>query len=219
MDCAIPSRLRFPFDQAISLIRQDRWQLGALRGSKLRVIADSGPDRSRPFRRTRSLSHLARRCLHERQPLTVSAMAGPEPAPRPAGDRAEDWELDWPSLLYAPVGMPRHRPVGLLIVGSRSDHWYPQDEIDYLAALAVTLTAPVLTLGAQLGRLTDRELQVARLVAHGLSVPETAAALKVGAEEARTLVGGVLRKLALRSPTQLSEVWPLIFPATVAGDG
>src|SRR5205085_1288297 len=126
-----------------------------------------GPERRRPFRRTRSLSHLARRCLRERQPLTVSAMTGPEPAPGRAGERAEDWELDWPSLLYAPVGMPRHQPVGLLIVGTRSDHWYPQDEIDYLAALAVTLTAPVLTLGAPLGRLTDRELQVARLVAQG----------------------------------------------------
>src|SRR2546423_12229060 len=101
-------------------------------------------------------------------------MAGPEPAPRPAGQRAEDWELDWPSLLYAPVGMPRRRPVGLLIVGSRSDHRYPQDEIEYLAALAVTLTAPVLTLGDPFQRLTERELQVARLVAHGLSVTETA---------------------------------------------
>src|SRR5258708_6045540 len=70
----------------------------------------------------------ARPCLCERRPLAGSRPgAGPpaEPGHRP------DWEMDWPALLYAPVGLPGRRPVGLLIVGARTGHWYHQQEIDY----------------------------------------------------------------------------------------
>jgi DNA-binding CsgD family transcriptional regulator len=205
MDSALDvPKLHLQLDQVMTLVRQDRWLLGALREGKLRVLADSSPEPDRPYRRTRPLSHLARRCLHERRPLSVaSVVSGPAEPGRPA-----DWELDWPALLYAPVGLPSQRPIGLLLVGSRCDHWYQQHEADYLAALGVSLSGLVLTLSGPLTRLNRRELDVARLIAQGLSISETSAALKVGVDDARDLVGTVLRKLSLRSPGQLADSWP-----------
>ena len=201
--------LEFRLHHAMALVRQDRWLLGALRDGKLRVLADSSPEVGRPYRRTRALTHLARRCLHERRPLTVSSLGTasgepPEPAP--------DWELDWPALLYAPVGMPGQRPLGLLVIGSRTPHWYQQREVDYAAALGVTLTGLVLALGGPLTRLSDRERQTAHLIAQGLSLPETSIALRLGLDEARDLVDTVLRKLSVRSPGQLADWWPRLEP-------
>jgi DNA-binding CsgD family transcriptional regulator len=201
--------LEFHLHHAMALVRQDRWLLGALRDGKLKVLADSCPELQRPYRRTRALTHLARRCLHERRPLTVSSLGtareeSPEPAP--------DWELDWPALLYAPVGMPGQRPPGLLVMGSRAPHWYQQREIDYAAALGITLTGLVLALGGPLTRLSDRERQAAHLIAQGLSLPETSAALRLGLDEARDLVDAVLRKLSARSPGQLADWWPRLEP-------
>jgi DNA-binding CsgD family transcriptional regulator len=206
--CPDHPKLRFHVDQAMTLVRQDRWLVGAVREGKLKVIADSSPDPDRPYRRTRPLSHLARRCLHERRPLTLSAVAELDPSIASAGD----WEMDWPALLYAPVGLPAQRPAGLLVVGSRTDHWYQQPEIDYVAALGVTLSSLVLALGGPLTRLDQRELAMARLIAQGCSVAETSTALHLGLDEARELVGGVLRKLALRSPGELADVWPRLEP-------
>jgi DNA-binding CsgD family transcriptional regulator len=194
---------RFQLEHAIALVRQDRWLVGAVRSGKLKVLTDSSPEPSRPYRRTRPLTHLARRSLHERRPLTVSAVVEHGEPPGPPAD----WELDWPALLYAPVGLPGQRPVGLLIVGSRVHHWYSQQEIDYVAALGVTLSGLVLSLSGRLTRLTERELEAARLIAQGLSLSETSAALRVDPEETRTLVGHVLRKLSLRSPGQLADAW------------
>jgi DNA-binding CsgD family transcriptional regulator len=196
--------LEFRLHHAMALVRQDRWLLGALRDGKLKVLADSSPELHRPYRRTRALAHLARRCLHERRPLTVSSMGE---APDCPADPRPEWELDWPALLYAPVGMPARRPVGLLIMGSRSAHWYQQQEIDYAAALGVTLTGLVLALGGLLTRLSERERQTARLIAQGLSLPETSIALRLGLDEARDLVERVLRKLSVRSPGQLADSW------------
>lgn len=212
MDCALDvPKLQLQLDQAMALVREDRWLLGALREGKLKVLADSSPDTSRPYRRTRPLTALARRCLHERRPLTVASVAAePDDSHRPP-----DWEMDWAALLYAPVGMPGQRPVGLLILGSRTDHWYQQAEVDYIAALAVTLTGLVLSLSGPLARLSSRELEAARLIAQGLSVPETSAALQLGLDEARRLVGRVLRKLSLRSPGQLADTRPR--PGPLAG--
>src|SRR5262249_23585357 len=160
--------LELRLNHAMALLRQDRWLLGAVRDGKLKVLADSSPELHRPFRRTRPLTHLARRCLHERRPLTASALGGPVADPGPV----EDWELDWPALLYAPVGMPGQRPLGLLVVGARGDHWYRQQEIDYAAALGVALTGLVLATAGPLSRLNRRELQAAHLVAQGLSLAE-----------------------------------------------
>lgn len=194
---------RFQLEHAVALVRQDRWLVGAVRGGKLKVLTDSSPEPGRPYRRTRSLTHLARRCLHERRPLAVSSIAeAAEPAGQPA-----DWELDWPALLYAPVGLPGQRPVGLLLVGSRLRHWYSQHEVDYVAALGISLSGLVLALGGPLTRLGERELEAARLVAQGLSLAEMSTALGTDPEEARLLMGRVLRKLSLRSPGQLADAW------------
>jgi DNA-binding CsgD family transcriptional regulator len=210
--------LELRLDHALALLRQDRWLLAALRDGKLRVLADSSPELHRPYRRTRPLTHLARRCLHERRPLTVSALAPAPPEMAPAQGAAGppeplDWEMEWPALLYTPVGLPGQRPVGLLIAGARTAHWYRQREIDYAAALGVTLTGLVLTLSGPLARLTRRELEAARLIAQGLSLPETSTALRLAPAEARDLVDRVLRKLSVRSPGQLVDRWTRLEPA------
>ena len=202
LDVPTPT-LEFRLHHAMALLRQDRWLLGAVRDGKLEVLADSSPELDRPLRRARPLTHLARRCLHERRPLTVSSLGGPVADPGPE----EDWELDWPALLYAPVGMPGQRPLGLLVVGARSSHWYRQQEIDYAAALGVALTGPVLAIAGPPTRLSRRELQAAHLVAEGLSLAETAVAFHLELDEARELVDRVLRKLSVRSPGQLADRW------------
>jgi len=217
------SRVRLDLDQAMSLVHQDRWVLGSLRDGRLRVLADSNPERDRPFRRVRTLSQLARRCLHDRRPLTVSAVlakpgedgggeASRPSAAEPVQCQATDWELDWPALLYAPVGLPGRRPVGLLTLGCLAEHWYLEDEIDYVAGLAISLTSAVLSLDGPLARLGSDERAAARLLGQGLSVPELATALEVDRTEARELVGSVLRKLSLRSPRELAGLWPELTP-------
>jgi DNA-binding CsgD family transcriptional regulator len=202
--------LELHLSHAMALIRQDRWLLGALREGKLKVLADSNPELQRPYRRTRALTHLARRCLDERRPLAVSSLDS-EPPGEPGAPL--DWEMDWPALLYVPVGLPARRPVGLLVIGTRECHWYQQTDIDYAAAVGVTLTGPVLALGGPLTRLSGRELEAARLIAEGLSLPETSAALRLGIDEARALVDRVLRKLSVRSPGQLAGAWGRQEPA------
>ncbi len=195
--------LHLQLGRSMALVGQERWLLGGVRDGRLNVIADSALDADHPRLRRRRLSPMARRCLEERRPLAVLVgTAAPFAASHPR----------W--LLYAPVGMPRRRPVGLLIVGRRAEHPYPDDEIEYVGALAVSLTGPLLSLCGPLAHLSERELQIARLLAHRLSVFETAAALRIDPDEARRLVGDVLRKLALRSPAQLVEVWPGLEPFT-----
>jgi hypothetical protein len=217
-------RVRLDLDQAMSLVRQDRWVLGSLREGRLRVLGDSCPERDRPFRRVRALSQLARRCLHDRRPLTVSAVSttaggdGGGAATCPPAEQtqrqAPDWELDWPALLYTPVGLPGRRPVGLLTLGCLTEHWYIQEEIDYAAGVGMSLTSTVLSLDGPLARLGSDERAAARLLGQGLSVLELAAALEVDGTEARELVGSVLRKLSLRSPRELAGLWPELTPLT-----
>lgn len=210
-----PSRIRLDLDQAMSLVSQDRWILGGIREGRLRVLADSAPERHRPFRRVRELSRLARRCLHDRRPLTVSAvtvqaegLAGVPSRAAAGRDGQSDWEVDWPALLYAPVGIPGRRPIGLLIAGCQGHYWYTQEEIDYVAGVAMALSAAVLSLDGPLARLTPDERTAARLLAQGLSVAELATALEVERPEALELVGSLLRKLSLRSPKEIAGRWP-----------
>jgi DNA-binding CsgD family transcriptional regulator len=197
----------FHLDRALQLIAHDRWVLGGVHDGKLRVLVDSRPEPDRPFRRTRPLSHLARRCLHEGKPVAVTALGSSQLPAEPV-----NWEIDWPSLLYAPVGMPGRRPVGLLILGSRTDHWYVQEEIDYVASLGVTLTSMALLVGGPVDRLRGSERHAAQLAGQGLSASEIAIALDLDRSGAQRLVARVLRKLALRSPRQLSELWPELEP-------
>jgi DNA-binding CsgD family transcriptional regulator len=194
---------RSRLELAMELVRQDRWQLSGLRDGRLKPIADSLPQLGRRTVRSRELSPLARRCLYERKPLTVSTILEVQPDPG-----VEDWEMDWPAILYAPVGVPGARPVGLLIVGSRRPHWYDQEEIDYVSSIAVTLTACVLTFTGPLGRLRPPERQIAQLLGEGMSTDEIAAAMKLDREAAREQVAGVLQKLSLRSRRQIGELMP-----------
>jgi DNA-binding CsgD family transcriptional regulator len=198
-----PTPIQLSVDLAVGLVRQDRWMLAARRGDRLRVLADSSPEEARPFHRLRCLSHLARRCLGERRPLTVSAIAEPDAT----GEHGEDWERDWPALVYAPVGVPGRVPVGLLILGSRRWHWYGQNEVDYAAALGVALTSTVLWLGGPLARLRSHERAAVRLLGAGRTEGEIAAVLNIRDGRAEELTRGILRKLRLRSAGELAELW------------
>jgi DNA-binding CsgD family transcriptional regulator len=208
--------LRLDGDQALGLVTHDRWVLGGIRDGRLRVFADSRPEPERLFSRVRPLSNLARRCLHDRRPLSVTAVphlngesTGPPGEPN-ENQKAPDWEVAWPALLYAPVGLPGRQPVGLLILGTQTEHWYSQDEIDYVAAVGVGLTAAVLARDGRWAHLRVGERAAARLLASGLSVCELAAALQVEEQQARSLMATVLRKLSLRSPRQVADEWPEI---------
>jgi hypothetical protein len=205
MDPSVPAhRVNIELDHALRLVRRDRWLIGCPRQGRLRVVADSNPEPERPFRRLRHLSDAARRCLQEMRPQVISTVVDLPPE----GAGARDWELAWPALVYAPVGMPRRRPLGLLIVGSASQHWYTPAEVEYVAALAVALTPAVLWLHGPLGRLRPEERQVVSLVGAGLSAPEIARALSVPPSQLEGLVDDVIRKLCLRCPGQLAETWP-----------
>ena len=144
---------------ALALVRHDRWTVGGLRGGGLAVIADSSRRTLRPGARVRELAPLARRCVHERQPLAVSSVM--EPA---AGARHHDWELDWPAVLYAPIGRPRGRLVGLLTIGSRSPHWYVAEEVAFVRDLADMLIPWVVAMGSGAQPFGERERRLPYLV-------------------------------------------------------
>jgi len=186
---------------ALEVVHHDRWVFGGLRDGRLRVIGESETEREAPVQPLyMELSHLSRRCLFERHPIAVSSVVDPI--------GYDDWERDWPALIYVPIGIPKTRPVGLLIVGCSKEHWYTQDEIDYVAALGVTLTASVSSVTGPLGRLSVEERQVAQLLAEGLSDIEVAKALALQTDAASTLADAVLRKLSLGSRFDLRELFP-----------
>jgi DNA-binding CsgD family transcriptional regulator len=204
-------RTRSHVKVALEVVHHDRWVLGGLRDGRLRVIAQS-PARpahastpAAPVADVRpiysELSPLARRCLYERHPLAVNSIADPR-------DHQDDWEIHWPALVYAPVGLADTRPVGLLIVGSRGQHWYTQAEIDYVAALGVALTATVASVTGPLGRLTPRERRFALLIAQGLSDEEIAHALELDERTAKRASDAILRKLAVRSRYEVRDLVP-----------
>ena len=208
-------RTRTHLTVALGVVPHDRWVLGGLRDGRLRVLAEWARGRRRvPTEgertiRVRSsvrpiyteLSPLARRCLFERHPLCVTSVAD--------GHRDDvEWETEWPSVLYVPVGLPSTRPVGLIIVGSRTPHWYTQDEIDFVAALGVSMTATVSAVTGPLGRLTPRERRFALLIAEGLSDEEIAHALELDDAAVRRASDTLLRKLALRSRYEVRDLVP-----------
>src|SRR5919197_3648079 len=102
---------------ALSALAHDRWVLGFLRGGCMQPIAAS--EISRRFLQTHPLMPLSRRALYERKPIVLNSLVENNEATNEA-----DWELDWPAILYAPIAEIGKRPIGLLIVGCRSDHWY-----------------------------------------------------------------------------------------------
>lgn len=173
---------------ALDGLCHDRWVLGYLRAGWLQPIAAS--EVSRRFLQGRPLMPLARRALFERRPTTMNALVE---NPRPS--MGYDWEMDWPALLYAPVGEAGQRPIGLLIVGCRRDHWYSETDITYAINLGASLAPFVAALRGPLGRLSGSEGEVAQLLSYGLSSQEIARAIRVDDHASRELVENVTRKL------------------------
>lgn len=173
---------------ALETLCHDRWVLGYLRGGWLQPIAAS--EVSRRFLQGRPLMPLARRALYEKRPMVVNSLIeNPNPS------LGYDWELDWPALLYAPVGEVGTRPIGLLVLGCRRDHWYSEDDVTYAGSLGITLAPLVAALRGPLGRLNESEGEVAQLLSYGLSTQEIARAIQVDDRKTRALVDSVTRKL------------------------
>jgi DNA-binding CsgD family transcriptional regulator len=177
---------------ALDVLSHDRWILGYLRGGSLQPIAAS--EISPRFLQSRPLMPLSRRALFEKRPVVVnSVIENPNPS------NGYEWELDWPAILYAPVGEAGQRPIGLLTVGCRRDHWYSEADVHYATSLGITLAPMVEALRRPLGRLDETESQVAQLLSYGLSEPEIARALKVSERRAKVVVDNVARKLRIVS--------------------
>ena len=185
---------------ALSALAHDRWVLGFLRGGCLQPIAAS--EISRRFLQTHPLMPLSRRALYERKPMVINSVVENEDATNEA-----DWELDWPAILYAPVGEIGQRPIGLLIVGCRRDHWYTEDDIAHAHTLGISLAPMVAALRGPLSKCNESETAVAHLLSHGFSIDEVARAMNVTSHQARMLVDAVTRKLQSVSANSL------MFPA------
>jgi DNA-binding CsgD family transcriptional regulator len=173
---------------ALDGLCHDRWVLGYLRSGWLHPIAASQV--SRRFLQGRPLMPLARRALYEQRPTIMNALVeNPNPS------MGYDWEMDWPALLYAPVGELGVRPIGLLVIGCRRDHWYTEEDIAYATRLGASLAPLVAALRGPLGRLNETEGEVAQLLSFGLSAQEIAHAIKVDERATNQLVACVVRKL------------------------
>jgi len=186
---------------ALSPICHDRWVLGYLRAGWLQPIASS--EVSRRFLQGRPLMPLSRRALFEKRPMVINSViekANPS--------NGYDWELDWPAILYAPVGEANQRPIGLLTLGCRRDHWYTDEDVGYAETLGITLTPLVTALRRPLGRLNESEGEVAQLLSYGLSTEEIARAIKSDESHTRALVSSVARKL--KSVTTDDLVFPIV---------
>src|SRR4030088_1970467 len=173
---------------ALDSICYDRWVLGYLRAGWLQPIAAS--EVSRRFLQGRPLMPLAGRARFERRPMVLNSLIE-----TPTPSMGYDWELDWPALLYAPVGEAGLRPIGLLVLGCRRDHWYSEEDVTYAARLGITLAPLVAALRGPLRRLHESEGEVAQLLSYGLSAQEIARAIQVDSRTAHVLVEGVTRKL------------------------
>ena len=173
---------------ALSPICHDRWTLGYLRGGWVETIAAS--EVSRRVVQSRPLMPLARRALFEKKPAVINSLVE-----HPNLSDGYEWELDWPALLYAPVAEIGHRPIGLLTIGCRRDHWYTDEDIAYAHTLGLSLAPLVAALRGPLSRLSGSEGEVAQLLSYGLSPQEVARAIRTDDKHARTLVQNVKKKL------------------------
>ena len=185
---------------ALSAISHDRWVLGFLRGGCLQPIAAS--EISRRFLQTQPLMPLSRRALYERKPMVINSVVERDEATNEA-----DWELDWPAIIYAPVGVLGQRPIGLLVLGCRRDHWYSEEDIANAHTLGISLAPMVAALRGPLSKCNETETAVAHLLSHGFSIDEIAKALNANNMQARMLVENVTRKFQSVTPNDL------MFPA------
>jgi DNA-binding CsgD family transcriptional regulator len=183
---------------ALNTISHDRWVLGYLRAGWVQPIAAS--EVSRRFLQGRPLMPLARRALYEKRAMVMNSLIE-----NPSPSVGYDWELDWPALLYAPVGQVGERPIGLLILGCRRDHWYTDEDVEYASSLGATLTPLVAALRGPLGRLNESEGEVAQLLSYGLSTQEIARAIQVDDRKTRSLVESVTRKLSSVAVDDLAQ--------------
>jgi DNA-binding CsgD family transcriptional regulator len=133
---------------------------------------------------------LSRKALFEKRPVVINSVFENHEPPNP-----HDWELDWPAILYVPVGHAGARPIGLLVTGCRRDHWYTEDDVAYAYSLGFSLAPLVDALRGPLGRLDESETEVAHLLSHGMSIEEIARAIHTNAGHARALVDNVSQKL------------------------
>lgn len=207
-------------DAALAMIRQDRWQISGLRSGRLVVLAEGGgakPAEQPAERKEIELTPLSRRALYERRSVTISTITT-----APAGVE-DDWELDWPTILYAPIGDLGLRPVGLLTIGARTPHWYDDEDINFITALAGTLTSFVAGATDPLRPLTRPERMVAYLMSEGLSAAEMSRALRTDRHQAQRSMADVLRKLRLRSAQDVADLLeerrtqvsrPVVLPGT-----
>ena len=97
------------------------------------------------------------------------SFAVPPPVVNTVVDRTEttegyEWELDWPAILYAPIAEIGQRPLGLLVIGCRRDHWYTDDDVAYAHTLGYALAPMVGELRWPLSRLNESEVEVAQLL-------------------------------------------------------
>ena len=141
---------------------------------------------------------LSRRALYERKPMVINSVVASDEAAN-----EYDWELDWPAILYAPVGELGQRPIGLLIVGCRRDHWYSEEDVANAHTLGISLAPMVAALRGPLGRFNESETAVAHLLSHGFSIEEIARAMNANDHQARMLVDSVTRKLRSVSANDL----------------
>lgn len=186
---------------ALSAVCHDRWVLGYLRAGWLQPIAAS--EVSRRFLQSRPLMPLARRALYEKKPAVInSVFEKSDPS------NGYDWELDWPAILYAPIAELGHRPIGLLVIGCRNDHWYTEEDVAYAHSLGYSLAPLVAALRGPLSKLNESEGEVAQLLSYGLSTQEIARAIHTDDRHARELVGSVTKKF--RSVTADDLMFPII---------
>jgi DNA-binding CsgD family transcriptional regulator len=186
---------------ALSVVCHDRWVLGYLRDGWVQPIAAS--EVSRRCLQGRPLLPLSRRALFEKRPIVINSVV--EPVNPTSG---YDWELDWPALLYAPVGEMGHRPIGLLTIGCRRDHWYSEQDVAYAHTLGITLAPLVTALRGPLSRLNEGEGEVAQLLSYGLSPQEIARATRSDERHTLKLVANINRKLQPVNPDDL--MFPIV---------
>lgn len=186
---------------ALEPVIHDRWVLGYLRGGWLQPIAAS--EVSRRFLQSRPLMPLSRKALFEKKPLVLNSVyENPDPS------NGYDWELDWPALLYAPVGEIGQRPIGLLTIGCRRDHWYTEEDVAYAYTLGYSLAPMVAAMRGPLSKLNESEGEVAQLLSYGFSPQEIAKAIHQDDRHTRTLIDGVAKKF--QSVTNDDLLFPII---------
>jgi hypothetical protein len=186
---------------ALEVLCHDRWVVGYLRGGALQPVAAS--EISRRLLQAHPLQPLSRRALFEQRPVVVNSVF---PYTTPAA--GFDWELDWPAIMYAPIGETGQRPIGLLVLGCRRDYWYSEEDVQYAIALGTALAPIISSLRGPLGRMTEAEAEVVHLMSCGMSREEIARAIKAGHVETDALISSVKRKLSQRAPHRIPVcVW------------